>query len=128
MSKKQLNVEAITNELRGASLFFNSPTPPTEKSPVEKPANRPVGQVAERPQGRTVKRPAGQKASRPNGRSSKRIVKRHGFDIYHDQIVSLNKIQFEMYLRYGKKPSIGELVRPALDDIIRTKLKDLEES
>ena len=36
MSKKQLNVEAITNELRGASLFFSRPShnAPTEEIPA----------------------------------------------------------------------------------------------
>jgi len=129
MSKKQLDVEAITNELHGASLFFAPPphAPTPEKLPLEKAASRPSGQEAERPEGRKAKRPTGQQAVRSGGRSLKRVVKRHGFDVYHDQVMSLNKIQFEMYTRYGKKPSIGELVRPALDELISKKLKDLNQ-
>src|SRR5215207_6295608 len=41
MSKK-LNIENITNELEGASLFFNKPTPPP---PSNQPGKEPVEPV-----------------------------------------------------------------------------------
>ena len=95
--------------------------------PVGQVASRPLDQKVERPKDRKVSRPKGQMAARPGGRKSKRVVKRHGFDVYQDQIMALNKVQFELYNRRGKKPSIGELVRPALDRLIAEQLKALGE-
>jgi hypothetical protein len=83
--------------------------------------------MAERPTGQGDRRPKGRMTIRPKGQQTKRVIKRNGFDVYQDQIMSLNKIQFELYSRRGKKPSIGELIRPALDKLIAEKLKEVGE-
>jgi len=108
------------------SIIPTTPPPSNtiDKWPTDQSARRPADQLAERNKGQQTKRPKGRMDKRPGGRS-KRIVKRHGFDVYQDQIMSLNKIQFELYTRRGKKPAIGELVRPALDKLIADKLKEL---
>jgi len=42
MSKKKLQVEGITNELEGASLFFNQPSKISHPPPIQEPIPEPV--------------------------------------------------------------------------------------
>lgn len=107
------------------TLIPTAPIPPIPNKPTIAEEKRPRGQKAERSGGRVTTSPIGRSASRPEGQKPKREIKRHGFDVYRDQIVGLNTVQFEIYRRQGKKPSIGELVRPALDELIAKRKKEL---
>src|SRR5258706_12887143 len=106
-------------------------TPPlvtnSTNRPLDQSATRPSDQMAERSTDQADRRPKGRMTVRPKGQQTKRVIKRNGFDVYQDQIMSLNKIQFELYSHRGKKPSIGELIRPALDKLIAEKLKEVGE-
>ena len=51
---------------------------------------------------------------------------RQGFDVFRDQIVALNELQVAFYRKTGKKPSMGEMVRTALDEQIAKKRRELE--
>lgn len=55
-------------------------------------------------------------SERPDGR-----LKRHPFDIFEDQLTGLAEIQLKIQKETGKKPTLGELVREALDNLIKKK-------
>lgn len=106
--------------------------PPSITNPSSRTSDQPAkqlsGQSVEGENDQRAKRPKRQATNRPKGQKTKRVIKRHGFDVYQDQVISLNKIQVELYMRKGKKPAIGELVRPAFDRLIAEKLKELGEA
>ena len=143
--KKKLDIENITNELAGASLFFRKPvTPPPSSEPekeisektanpladspfFEKPATplpqaqKEENQDQKRSNERTFERPN----ERSNERSTKRLVKRkrekirHTFDIYRDQLVALQTIQLEKFQAGKKKPKLGKMVAEGIDLFIK---------
>ena len=108
--KKKLNIDSITNELEGASLFFTKPSTPlsspqpekhvTEKkerplndSPFIDKSTTPLSQAQKeenqdqkRSDERTFERPKERSNERSNERSVKRKREkiRHTFDIYRD--------------------------------------------
>jgi hypothetical protein len=47
-----------------------------------------------------------------------RLLKHHSFDVFVDQLISLDQIQTKIYQEKGKKPKIGTLVQEALDEYI----------
>src|SRR5512144_2278753 len=113
--KKQLNVSAITNELRGNSAFF----PRYKKEPADAipdhtplpadhqktPAPRPVPPVRVVPPVPLVR----------DVPPSKRIMKqRHPFDIYQDQYEALQNLALEQR-KLGGVPRTTPMPRPALD-------------
>ena len=111
--KNQLNVSAITNELRGNSAFFprykKEPAadpvpnlPPLPSDHQQAPAPRPVPPVRVVP---------------PTKRTMKQ---RHPFDIYQDQYEALQ----ELALGERKQGGIGSMsamVREALDQLIASR-------
>jgi hypothetical protein len=113
--KKQLNTEGITNELAGASLFFNQ-----QKRTAQKPVSGtplPEKPVVQEEQGeKDTQHSTSHDAPQPD--TKKRLVKpRHGFDIYWDQYEALVKWSNEEKLQ-GGTGSMSAMVREALDDYI----------
>lgn len=140
MTKKKLNTEAITNELEGASLFFakrpSPPLAPKQEQPKEERANplsdspffeksaTPLPQVQieqnqdqKRSNDRTFERPNERSNERLNERSPKlkREKIRHTFDIYKDQLIELQRIQWERVQGGKKKPKLGKMVSEGID-------------
>ncbi len=101
--KKQLNVDVITNELRGNSAFF----PRDKKEPAAAPAPVAPGTAPsaspERVNARTGERVA-----------PRRIITRNSFEIYEDQMQSLRERAYQERLA-GKPGSMSRMVRDAID-------------
>ena len=120
--KKQLNVSAITNELRGNSAFFPrykkepaaDPVPdhtPLPSDHQKTPAPRPVPPVRVVPPVPLVR----------DVPPTKRIMKqRHPFDIYQDQYEALQELALEERKQCGVG-SMSAMVREALDQLITTR-------
>lgn len=131
--KKKLNTESIANELEGASLFFKkSDTPPplpepenaitekTESTMTDSPtlerfitpttqAQKDEIQDQKRSNDRTFERPI-ERTYKP-----KRERIRHTFDIYKDQLISLQMIQLKRVQAGKKKPKLGKMVSDGID-------------
>jgi outer membrane biosynthesis protein TonB len=148
MSKKRLQVEGITNELAGASLFFTrAAAPPVPSSaPVEpKPAITPEKstpkplpklkasvtpkaspvevpnkpeEIAERTVEETNERTLERTKQRNNERLRTRKRIRHTFDIFEDQLFSLREIALDQEKYSGARVLLGELVQQAIDMLI----------
>jgi hypothetical protein len=113
--KKRLNTEGITNELAGASLFFNRqkrrPQKPVSGTPLpEKP-------VMQEEQGKKDKQNGTLSPVQPSEANKRPVKPRHGFDIYWDQYEALVKWSNEEKLQ-GGTGSMSRMVREALDDYI----------
>jgi hypothetical protein len=134
--KKKLDIGNITNELQGASLFFTKPaTPPppqeTEKNVTEKEANP----LADSPFFEKPPTPLSQYQINENkyknvsfDRSNERTMERtnvlakqnrvkirHTFDVYQDQLIALQGIQFEKVQAGKRKPKLGKMVSDGID-------------
>ena len=124
--KKRLHTDAISNELKGASLFFTrSPAPPAaHPAPIvpevpeppipSAPTAPPEGSVDHAPGARTP-RPA--RSPRTTPAPTKRHMIRHAFEIYHDQYESLVRLAAEERME-GGVGSMSQMVREALDRLI----------
>jgi hypothetical protein len=136
--KKKLNVDSIANELEGASLFFKkSDTPPplpepenaitkkTESALTDSPTLErfitPITQ-AEKVENQDQKRTNVPSYGRTNERTNVRtVIKpkrqkiRHAFDIYRDQLLSLQMQQLEAVQKGKRKPKLGKMVQEAID-------------
>jgi len=143
--KKKLDIGNITNELAGASLFFTKPaTPPPPKEAVkplvekvanpladspffEKPstslpqAQNENNQDHKRSNERSFERPNDVSNERPMERSSKpkREKVRHTFDVYKDQLITLQMIQLERVQAGKRKPKLGKMVSDGIDLYIK---------
>lgn len=123
--KKQLNVDIVTNELRGNSAFFpryqeerkTSPVgdnPPLPRPSVTAPTPHPVPPVPVVP-------PVPLERGTPS--VPKRVMKqRHPFDIYRDQYDALQELALEER-KQGGTGSMSAMVREALDWLIAQKKK-----
>ena len=141
MTKKKLNIDSITNELEGASLFFTkkaSPLPvqipekpeedkdtnPLSDSPFFEKPPTPLPQ-AQKENNQDQKRSNERTFEPPNERLNERTVKqkrekvRHTFDIYKDQLISLQRIQFERFQAGKRKPKLGKMVSVGIDLFIK---------
>jgi hypothetical protein len=144
MSKKKLQVDGITNELEGASLFFTkqfaSPTPtssiddistsPESTTPIETPieskpletnqtqTNFPPEISNEQTNDRSNERTDERTSNRNNKRKNVRNSIRHSFDVFADQLISLREIALEQEKLFGEKVLLGDLVKQALDMLI----------
>jgi hypothetical protein len=116
---KKLNIAAITNELSGGSAFFPSRSaqaqPATPPAGQEQAAPEPVGEPAqpnpplpERANARTPDRPA----------APRRIIVRHSFELYDDQVDSLRTLSLEEKMA-GKLGSMSQMVRDAIDHYLK---------
>lgn len=65
-----------------------------------------------------------QKNVSTNEQMIERTLKHHSFDVFVDQLISLDQIQTEIYQAKGKKPKIGTLVQEALDEYIKNHKKE----
>ena len=101
---KQLNEEAVINELRGGSGFFKDAKPKPQTVDVYA-SERPPEPSSDR----TVDLP-----------SDKRETKRHAFEIYKDQLRQLQQIKGERLVA-GHHLSMSEMVRDALDDYLNSR-------
>jgi hypothetical protein len=98
--KKRLNEDSVVNELRQGSAFFRRweqpavPPPPAQSSDSYGAPDR--------------------ASVRPPGR---RVITRHPFEFYQDQIDALREFSLQERLA-GNKGNMSEMVREALDDFI----------
>ena len=118
--KKKLNEEAVMSELREGSLHFRRPPeePPAAGEPdrSETPvATAASGQGAEQAQGGPLpaERPYGRTAVRP----VQRVLKRHPFEFYQDQLDALKRISLSDQMA-GGKGNMSEMVREAIDEYL----------
>src|SRR5258708_30909102 len=125
MSKKHLDVHAITNELAGSSLFFQRPATITPASqPDTVPSN-----AASNPQQIEAKRErtnVGTNERWNDGtieRKPDRVKVRHTFDIYVDQLHALQAFQLRAVQRGKRKPTLGKMVQQAIDLYVERQAK-----
>ena len=114
--KKKFDTTSLANELRGASVFFQrpSPSPDTGNDPQQPDQNR----TPERVSTRTSEPPNARTVDTPNERTSeRRRVKRFSFELYEDQIEQVKRMALEDQLRGGKL-NMSEVVRAAIDRYI----------
>jgi hypothetical protein len=112
--KKQLNVDTIQSELRGASAFFPGYKGTDSLSPSPKPAEQSITEN----QPRTTVPPVRDVREEHPGPPTKRVMKsRHPFDIYQDQYEALRELSLEER-KQGGIGSMSAMVRQALDTYI----------
>ena len=56
--------------------------------------------------------------------TEERTLKHHSFDVFVDQLISLDQIRTHRFQEKGKKPKISSLVQEALDAYIKEQKKD----
>ncbi len=118
--KKQLNTDAITNELEGASAFFprreEAPPSPEPQAGVSEAKPKVVlsRRSPERPNERTPERAPVIPSARTGDRPPRRSVKRYSFELYDDQIERVKRLALEDQLRGGTL-NMSVIVRQALD-------------
>jgi hypothetical protein len=89
--------------------------PPVEE---EAPAASPLGKrrrTKEQKNERSLER----KNNHTTERTNERTLKHHSFDVFVDQLISLDHIRTRRYQATGKKPKISTLIQEALDEYIR---------
>jgi len=95
MSKKKLQVEGITNELEGASLFFNQPTRISTPPPTPEPESEPVIPLPESVLKNEIKSPVPAEIKRDdakNGQVSNNASKQAStISDKHDSIEAIRK-------------------------------------
>jgi hypothetical protein len=128
--KKRLHTDAISNELKGASLFFTRPpapsTPPPEAAPPT-PDSPPSpqsrggshGPATPRASDRTPERATGGPGERPpvpspGPKPRRRQARRYSFEIFEDQIERIKRLALEDQLRGGDLNQ-SAIARAALD-------------
>ncbi len=111
--KKKLDEAAITNELR-ESLHFQRPRAPDAAPEQDREALEGVpaasAAVATPTRMATVERPS----VRPSVRVEQRVLKRHPFEFYHDQLDALKQLSLTDQIA-GGRGNMSEMVREALD-------------
>lgn len=127
--KKRLDTDAISNELKGASLFFARPpapamppeaAPPTPESPPPpQPQGGSHGPATPRPTDRTPERATGRTSERPpvpspGPKTRRRQARRYSFEIFEDQIERIKRLALEDQLRGGDLNQ-SAIARAALD-------------
>jgi hypothetical protein len=93
------------------------PTPPPaqEATPTGKPLKK-----RERAKEQKNERSLERKNFPTKEQKNERTLKHHSFDVYVDQLISLDQIRTQRYQEAGKKPKISTLVQEALDEYVRT--------
>ena len=92
------------------------PTPPPAEKETPAPLpRRKRGGAGEQKNERSLERTNVPTTERTN----ERTLKHHSFDVFVDQLISLDHIRTRRYQATGKKPKIGTLVQEALDEYIR---------
>jgi hypothetical protein len=123
--KKRLNTESISNELKGASLFFRRPQiPSTEVPTTPLPPVQPVEAHSQRvpaPQAERTLRPP-----RSPRTPQRRFMVRHAFEVYQDQVEELRQLALEDRMS-GGVGSMSQMVREAVDKLLRDRSRSREE-
>jgi len=125
MSKKQLNVQAITNELEGSSLFFQRPAAITASSQPETVQSNP-GSNPQPIEAKSERTNVGTNERWTVGtiqRTPDRLKVRHTFDIYVDQLHALQAFQLRAVQRGKRKPTLGKMVQQAIDLYLKRQAK-----
>ena len=107
MKKKKLDEAAITNELR-ESLHFQRPQEP--EAALEQDSEAAEGAAATPTSVATTERPS----VRTSVRVEQRILKRHPFEFYRDQLDALKQLSLTDQMA-GGRGNMSEMVREALD-------------
>lgn len=125
--KKQLNTDTVTNELKGASLFFRQsvPQPPPSLPQVlpERPPSeeQKIDHTSVAAQIDPVSRPPrperSERTPRLPVRPVRRFTRRHAFDIYDDQLTALRQLSLKERMD-GGIGSMSQMVREAIDRFI----------
>ena len=115
MSKKKLNEDAIVNELT-QSAFFRQPEPALgadDSSPRadQTTASATLPDTPDSSPARTVVRPV---------RAVRVMKSRHPFDIYQDQLESLQRLSAEERMQ-GGLGSMSKMVRDAIDAYLESR-------
>ena len=129
--KKQLNTDAIANELRELSPFFQRrPEPPAAEQAKQHssppPAGLPPDQAVhghENQPSRTGSTPRTARTPRTASLPAKRHMKRHAFEIYHDQYDSLVHLAAQERMA-GGGGSMSQMIREALDRLIAERSRE----
>ncbi len=61
-----------------------------------------------------------------NKKLNEREIKRVSFDVFTDQEMRLNELQTALYVKTGKKPKLGSLVREALEELFKKYKNELK--
>lgn len=113
--KKRLNSSQVVNELTGQSAFFKQPA--TNEVVFE--SEPPSEPTASTPPVRAVRDVREVRAVRDErDLPEKRVMKRHPFEIYRDQLEALQEMKLRKMME-GQLKSMSEMVRDALDEYIR---------
>ncbi len=118
--KKRVNEQALLDELRDGSVFFQRPTPLSEPPALTPPPPEAPVPPQEQPYqtlpGRPNDRPddGGLRTAPPVGPSGRRIIHRHPFEVFTDQVARLKKLAYEEALA-GGNGSMSRMVRDAID-------------
>ena len=124
--KKKLNEEAVISELREGSLHFRRPAeeppvaPAPERGETSAPARTPAStatsdETAE--QEREMPSPDARPSVRTTVRPVQRVLKRHPFEFYQDQLDALKRISLSDQMA-GGKGNMSEMVREAIDEYL----------
>jgi hypothetical protein len=117
-SRKRINEEAVTNELRAGSLFFRPPQ--TDVTELETPASEATqpGPVASADTDASSQSATASLPVRPSVRTAvrvaTRVLKRHPFEFYQDQLDQLKQISLNDQMA-GGRGNMSEMVREAVD-------------
>jgi hypothetical protein len=111
--KKRLDTETISNELKGASLFFQRPQLPSAKaSPTPLAPSKPVDEHPERALSSGEERTGRTLRSSRTGRTpQRRFMIRHAFELYQDQVEGLRQLALADRMG-GGVGSMSQMVRP----------------
>ena len=138
--KKKLDTEQITNELKGQSLYFEDQSKRLSKKTDEQHANartseranartheRVNGRTRERVNARTDERTNARTDERTNARTgtrknAKRIIKRHSYQFYVDQVEDIKSLWISYQAR-GMDIELSDLAREAFDAYL-TRIKE----
>jgi len=106
------------------SPLFISHQPKVTVTPPSEPTNHEPRTTERKDHQRTDVRTIERKSERTNVRKKKKRIRiRHAFDIYEDQLRTLQTIQLKVIQAGKKKPSLGKMVQKALDQYLEDKKK-----
>jgi hypothetical protein len=120
--KKQLKVNAITNELQGGSAFF----PGYKEGPKPEPVADGKARLTTTEASVATTKPTSAPRlpqSQPAASLQRRSFVRRSFDFYEDQIAYLTKVSLEERLA-GKDSSMNAMLWEAVDDYIKKRTSE----
>jgi len=114
MAKQRPDPERMANELAGASAFFKRPAP---AAPRPEPAADAPAAVAPAPASPAPTAPPAEAAPVRPGRPGRRVMIRHAFELYADQLEALRELA-DAQRRRGEPGSMSKMVRDAIDRLL----------